>query len=329
MAKSRLQTILGTMQFGMPTDCTTIAPRVTNLNEIKEFLDIFNNRGFTELDTARMYCGGNTEKCLGQLNVKKSFHLATKAPPPFTLENLRKNLNESLKDLQVSSADLFYLHWPDHQTPIDETLQAVDILHKEGLFKEFGLSNYTAWQVAYIHGLCKSKGMIVPTVYQGMYNAVTRSVEPELLPCLRELKIRFYAYNPLAGGLLSGRYKFEDDPKDGRFSGGVTWGLRYRERYWHQSYFESIQEIQKVISSEKSSNDNQITLADTAFSWLINHSKLDPKYGDGIIIGASSIQQLEANLNSCIIAKPLSEKVVLAFDEAWSHSKSNCPTYFR
>jgi aflatoxin B1 aldehyde reductase len=79
-----------------------------------------------------------------------------------------------------------------------------------GKFKRFALSNYAAWEVMEIYHICKQRGFVLPTVYQGMYNALTRDVERELFPCLRRLGMSFYAYNPLAGGLLTGRYSYDD-----------------------------------------------------------------------------------------------------------------------
>ncbi|XP_042805776.1 aflatoxin B1 aldehyde reductase member 4-like isoform X2 [Panthera leo] len=113
-------------------------------------------------------------------------------------DSLRTQLETSLKRLQCSKVDLFCLHAPDHDTPVEEMLRACHQLHQEGKFVELGLSNYAAWEVAEICTLCKSSGWILPTVYQGMYKATTQQVETELLPCLRHFLLRFYAYNPLA-----------------------------------------------------------------------------------------------------------------------------------
>merc|ERR1711937_425413 len=119
----------------------------------------------------------------------------------------------------VDKVSLFYLHGPDTKNSIEDTLGAIKSLHEEGRFDEFGLSNYCAWEVAHIWHLCDKMGMVKPTVYQGMYNAVTRDVERELLPVLRQFQIRFYAYNPLAGGVLTGRYRSADEEqKEGRFA---------------------------------------------------------------------------------------------------------------
>ena len=106
-------------------------------------------------------------------------------------------MGETLRDLRCESLDIYYLHAPCAKTPIGETLSKVDELHRRGCFRELGLSNYQAWEVAHIHAICREKGMVVPTVYQGMYNAITREVERELFPCLKALNMRFNAYNPL------------------------------------------------------------------------------------------------------------------------------------
>lgn len=111
------------------------------------------------------------------------------------------------------SLEMWYLHGPDRTVPYEETLRVVNDLYKEGYFKRFGISNYTAyvyvhqpifsylittqrWEVAEIVGICKANGYIQPTAYQGIYNAIHRSVEAELLPCLRKFGISFYEFNP-------------------------------------------------------------------------------------------------------------------------------------
>ncbi|KAG8431744.1 hypothetical protein GDO86_020159 [Hymenochirus boettgeri] len=165
-----------------------------------------------------MYGDGETERVLGSLGLGPEVKLATKANPwdgkTLKAESVRQQLETSLQRLKTPSVHLFYLHAPDHQTPIEETLAACQQLYQQGKFKELGLSNYTAWEVMEIYCICKHKNWVLPTVYQGMYNATTRQVETELLPCLRQLGMRFYAYNPLAGGLLTGKYKYEDKDKD-------------------------------------------------------------------------------------------------------------------
>merc|ERR1712020_618363 len=119
-------------------------------------------------------------------------------------------------------------------------------LHQEGKFKQLGLSNYSAWLVSEVVNVCKANNWVRPTVYQGMYSAITRQVEEELIPCLRYHDIAFYAYSPLGGGILSGKYQFQDQsdkkiPK-GRFN-GVGWDKVYRDRYCKEEHFLSMEKL--------------------------------------------------------------------------------------
>lgn len=128
--------------------------------------------------------------------------LFDRAETHLTLPYMRAALDESLTALKAESVELWYLHSPDRTVDVEETLAAVDTLYKEGKFKRWGVSNFMAWEVAAICEICKVKGYVLPSVYQGVYNALHRTVEHELLPCLRKYGIAFYAYNPLAGGWL-------------------------------------------------------------------------------------------------------------------------------
>ncbi|EDL13301.1 aldo-keto reductase family 7, member A5 (aflatoxin aldehyde reductase) [Mus musculus] len=262
-APLRPATVLGTMEMGRRMDASASAASV------RAFLE----RGHSELDTAFMYCDGQSEK------VK----IATKANPwegkSLKPDSIRSQLETSLKRLQCPRVDLFYLHAPDHSTPVEETLRACHQLHQEGKFVELGLSNYASWEVAEICTLCKSNGWILPTVYQGMYNATTRQVEAELLPCLRHFGLRFYAYNPLAGGLLTGKYKYEDkDGKQpvGRFFGN-NWAETYRNRFWKEHHFEAIALVEKALQTTYGTNAPRMTSA--ALRWMYHHSQLQGTRG--------------------------------------------------
>nr|XP_005986120.1 PREDICTED: aflatoxin B1 aldehyde reductase member 2 [Latimeria chalumnae] len=258
--------------------------------------------------------------------------IATKANPwdgkTLKPESVRSQLETSLKRLKLQSVDLFYLHAPDHETPIEETLRACQELYKEGKFKEFGLSNYASWEVAEIYCICKHSGWILPTVYQGMYNATTRQVETELFPCLRNFGMRFYAYNPLAGGLLTGKYKFEDvygAQPAGRFFGN-TWAETYRKRYWKLHHFQAIDLVQKSLESAYGSQAPSLTSA--ALRWMYHHSKLQGDLGDGVVIGMSTMEQLQQNL-AASEEGPLHATVVEAFEQAWNLVAHDCSNYFR
>ncbi|KAG0287810.1 hypothetical protein BGZ98_004480, partial [Dissophora globulifera] len=313
-----------TMTFGLEsTDASTSSIRVRGADNVKPFLEMFKSHGHIEIDTARMYCGGDTETVLGQLDVK-NYKVATKVwpsvPKAHGAEALKRTFKESLEALKVQKVDIFYLHAPDYSTPFEETIKAVDELYREGHIERFGLSNYAAWQVTLIHQLCKQNGYILPTVYQGMYNPITRDVVNELLPCLKALNIAFYAYNPIAGGLLSGQHNFGTEVEGGRFDTKTGIGKMYRARYWNTIFFEAVEKVQKIAK------DHNITLIDSALRWMAHHSDLGPN--DGIIIGASSLKHLDENLNA-LEKGPLPEEVVNAYEEAWQNVKFACAPYFK
>jgi len=236
-------------------------------------------------------------------------------------EKVRYQLEKSLSNLKIEQLDLFYLHGPDRKVDIVETLQACNDLYQEKKFKEFGLSNFSAWEVVDIWHLCDKNGWVKPTVYQGMYNAFTRDVEKELFPALRKFGIRFYAYNPLAGGLLTGKYltlSSSDVPTEGRFA------LRkhYLNRFWKQSFFDSTEKLAEECKKEG------IEITESAFRWLMFHSKLDGECGDKIIIGASSLSHFSDNISIISNATPLPQSVVECFEHGWELASSDCPSYF-
>ncbi|KAL4622530.1 aflatoxin B1 aldehyde reductase member 4-like [Arapaima gigas] len=315
-------TVLGTMAFGGRADAEASARMV----------HAYLQRGHGELDTAFMYTDGRSESLVGGMGLPDTVRIATKANPwdgkTLRPESVRSQLDTSLQRLRMQSVEIFYLHAPDHQNPIEDTLQACNQLHKEGKFKELGLSNYASWEVAEICCICKHKGWILPTVYQGMYNAITRQVETELFPCLRYYGIRFYAYNPLAGGLLTGKYHYEDKDgakPEGRFFGNA-WANTYRDRYWKTSHFKAIDVVQKALEATYGSQKPSMTSA--AMRWMYHHSQLQGDRRDGVIIGMSNMEQLLENLTATEEG-PLEPDVVKAFKEAWDLVAHECPNYFR
>uniref|UniRef100_A0A8D0E0A8 Aldo-keto reductase family 7 like/pseudo n=1 Tax=Salvator merianae TaxID=96440 RepID=A0A8D0E0A8_SALMN len=322
-----VRSVLGTMEFG----------RRAGQEDSGAMLRAFLGRGHNELDTAYLYAGGESERILGALldagQKAGKVKVATKANPwsgnTLKASGVRSQLETSLQRLQMKSVDLFYLHAPDHETPIEETLKACDELHKEGKFKELGLSNYASWEVAEIYVTCRNNNWILPTVYQGMYNATTRQVETELLPCLRRFGIRFYAYNPLAGGLLTGKYKYEDKESShhpaGRFFGN-DWAQVYRDRYWKKHHFEGVALVEKSLREAYGSSPPTLTSA--ALRWMYHHSKLQGEHGDAVILGMSTMEQLQQNLQASEEG-PLQPEVVEAFEKAWQLTAHDCPNYFR
>jgi len=133
--------------------------------------------------------------------------------------------------------------------------------------------------------------------------------------------MRFYAYNPLAGGILTGKLQYDSEPTSGRFSSKSPLGQRYRERFWYKPIFDAQDKLKPIAEAQGTTN--------TAFAlhWLIHHSQLIE--GDGIIIGGSSIQHIKENLEVIAKSAPLSTEVLEVIDECWDSVKGDCPNYFR
>lgn len=312
----KIKLVLGTMTFGSRID----------LDSSRMLVEKFIDNGHNELDTAYSYNKGKTEEILGDIlsEIKdNSIKIATKINPRITGrldgEAVEIQLSKSLERLNRDFVDILYFHFPDPYTPIEDALETSAKLFEQGKFKKLGLSNFPAWQVVDIWHLCDKNGWPKPSVYQGMYNGLTRKTEKELFPALRELKMSFYAFNPLAGGILTGKYNnFDETPSLGRFTNRPN----YKDRYWKKSFFKAIE----TLSSECQKKD--IKLAEAAYRWLAFHSKLEEEFNDGILIGASSIKQLDQNLSS-ISQGELPNSVVEAFNKVWDLVKYDSPDYFR
>ncbi|CAF3088080.1 unnamed protein product [Rotaria socialis] len=319
--------ILGCATMGPPG--TNIA-RITTVEKTKEMFKTLQSYGYTELDTARLYNDGKQEAFTRETGVlNEGFTVATKVYPieagMHKPEKLRQLFETSLRELGQDSVEIFYLHAPDRSVPYEETLEEINKLYNEGKFKIFGLSNYAAWEVAHMAQICISHQWVRPKIYQGMYNALTRALEEELVPCCRYYEIAIVTYNPLAGGVLSGKYKSSSEiPEEGRFSNanGNTSGKLYRDRYFNEIYLDAVNRLSPVVEKYG------LTLAETAFRWLVHHSKLRSFDGDGIIIGASSVEQLNSNLKD-LQKGPLPDEVLQALDEAWHCTRAVAKTYWR
>mmetsp|Transcript_90099 Transcript_90099/g.160459 ORF Transcript_90099/g.160459 Transcript_90099/m.160459 type:complete len:420 (+) Transcript_90099:33-1292(+) len=271
--EAKVVPVLGTMTFGAQGQ---IKP-----DTVAEVLRAYIGTGFTKtgagalIDTARIYQAatpdGDTEATLGQVfdtfpSLLSRVSIATKANPAMaphhslSKESVIEQCNTSLEKLGVDCIDLFYLHTPDIKTDVTDTLDGINELHKTGKIKEFGLSNYPAWAVVDIWHKCKNRDMVLPTVYQGCYNVITRDMEREIVPVAREFGLRLYMYNPLGGGLLSGKYSKLDDltgASVGRFSaefdkafgGSLKAGtVLYRQRYGKQAIMEGLDILAKACA---------------------------------------------------------------------------------
>ncbi|RWA03111.1 hypothetical protein EKO27_g11994, partial [Xylaria grammica] len=335
--------------------------RITDLDEFRRVLDRFQERGYNEVDTARVYIARKQEAFTRDAGWKdRGLTLATKFHYPGTdganaPDKIAESLDISLKELGTDCVDIVYLHAADRATPFAQTLEAADKLHKAGKFVRLGLSNFTAAEVAEVVLTCKYNGWVRPTIYrefdpdllllyfvclyvcwralwvanavlsEGMYNAITRGLEPELIPACHRYGLDVVVYNPIAGGLFSGKIKSKDmEVDDGRFSSKNPTNAMYRKRYFKESTFRALQTIERALEKHPG-----LTMIETALRWTVHHSALHVKDGggDGIIIGISSYDQLDSNLDN-LEKGPLPDDVVQALDEAWLICKAEAPNYW-
>jgi len=313
----------GTMTFGWNQASSTVDESV-GLCMVKSFL----TGGGTQIDTARIYSGGETELILGRVlqapEVKgKTYILGTKVHPSqpggLSDEGLRRQLETSLKDLQVDKVDVLYLHQPDTEHDLTESLLCMHNLIKEGKICKYGLSNYSALETDRCCVLCVKHGWTLPSFYQGLYNPLNRLVEEELLPVLRKNKISFIAFNPLAAGLLTGKHRQGGEVIAGRFRDNPN----YLPRFYTDANFAALEDIRSAC------DEHGLCMVPATYSWLLRHSQLEAELGDGLLLGASSPSQLAENLEACRDPRTLPAPVLSVFDGAWARCKDGAFPYWR
>jgi len=302
---------LGTMTFGSQVDQATAEKMVHRSLEL----------GITHFDTANAYNGGESERLLGQalgsrrgdvIVASKVYNPMGDAPEDQGLSRpaIRKAIDASLGRLGTDYLDLYYLHQPDPQVPLEESLGAMGELVEAGKVRYIGASNYAAWQLATI---CSSAGSPAPHVSQVMYNLITRRIEDEYVACANAYDISTIVYNPLAGGLLTGKHQSSSTPAEGsRFSNPA-----YRERYWTASQFAAVERL-RLIAEEAN-----MSLVALSLRWLMERPAVD-----AVVIGASTMEQLESNTGAADGPR-LDEATITACDEVWSELNGPTPRYNR
>jgi len=287
----------------------------------KEILSILKKHNVNQLDTARLYQG--SELVLGKLGAPKEFIIQTKAPGfrPGSLgkQSILDGAKQSLEELGTDSVDIYYLHSPDPTTPIEDTLAAIQELYAAGKFKRFGLSNFKAADVQKIYDIQSAAGSVVPSVFQGNYNAVSRHIEKDLFPLLHKLKISFYAYSPIAGGFLvknSAQLRVKDDA--GRFGTNARTGDMYTSMYGKESLYQALDEWGVIAK------DAGISKAALAYRWIVYHSALKGANGDAVIVGASKTTQLEETLTA-VEEGPLPKEIAERASGIWEKVEHEAP----
>lgn len=286
---------LGTMTFGFQVD----EPRSA------EILDAAFERGLTFLDTADAYpLGGSldtvgaTEAIIGRWMKARGNRdriiLATKCFAPMrrgpnasglSRQHIVDSIDASLKRLQTDYVDLYQAHAFDPRVPIEESLRAFDDLVRAGKVRYVGCSNYPAWRLGQALAAADRLGVGRYASLQPRYNLLYREIETEVLPLVRAEGLGVLTYNPLAGGLLSGKYRRDQGLQpDTRFTLGSAANV-YQNRYWQDAYFNAIDALGALL------RDRGLSMVSIAVSWVLQQAGIT-----SAIIGASRADQLDANV---------------------------------
>ncbi len=285
---------LGTMTFGLQCDEPTSV----------KIMDRAAEGGITFFDTADAYplggtfeTAGKTEEIIGRWlkGRRDDFIIATKCfvpmgPRPFQGGNNRRHMmnavEASLRRLGTDYIDLYQVHMHDPSTPVDETLETMDALIKAGKVRYVGCSNHLAYQVARALGRSEARSLARYVSVQPRYNLLFREIERELIPLCLEESIAVIPYNPIAGGMLSGKHDRSKPPAEGtRFTAPSYAGTMYRQRYWHDHVFDCVEAIGEIAKAAG------LATPTLALAWVLAQPGITSP-----IVGASRPDQLDATL---------------------------------
>jgi aryl-alcohol dehydrogenase (NADP+) len=272
----------------------------------RKILDRATDAGITFIDTADAYplggtleTAGRSEEIIGRWlkGRRERFVLATKVqarigPSEWDIGLSRKHvldaIDGSLRRLGVDYVDLYQLHNPDPETPIDETLEALDAIVRSGKARYVGCSNFLAYQIARAIGRSETKGWVRFASVQPRYNLLFRQIERELIPLCQEEGLATMIYNPLAGGLLTGRHDRSRTPPPGRFS-----VPHYQDRYWHDREFDTVELLRREAAAA------QLDMITMSVGWLLRKPGVTT-----VILGASDPDHLDPAVRALDRALP-------------------------
>lgn len=315
--------ILGTMNINYPFSSNPNA----NLEEYKQMIEkyIYYVGNKAILDTAYYYGNTSTEKMLGNILPELSIlpRIASKVNPWYNNDftnghlgqlakaPLEKQFHTSLKNLGLNSMDYLFLHCYDYETPLEETLEVCNNLWRREKINNLGISNFSMEQLKNVIYICEREGYNLPDVYQGMYNIISRKVE-EIFPLLLEYSIEFWAYNPLAGGLLTGKYN-DDNNQDNN--------SRFKDNKIYQNIF-----WKEPILSHLNTFFEKGNCIENSFYWLKTLSKL--RHDGKIIMGASSLNQLDNNMKVILKKRDISDDNIYFLNNLYEPIRNFTPNYY-
>lgn len=293
---------LGTMMFGGQT----------NEADSLAIMDCAADGGINLWDTANAYNQGESERIVGKglKGRRDSIILATKVfnqmgeglnDHGLSRRHILSAVDASLKRLDTDYIDLYYLHAPDYETAIEETMDTMTGLVRAGKVRYIGVSNYAAWQIADILALCDKRGYVAPVITQNVYNLLTRGIESELVPFLKAHGLGMAVYNPIAGGLLAGKHKPGKPAENTRFFNNPG----YYDRYWSDENFAAVEKLTAIAEA------HGISILQLAMKWCAQRPGVT-----SVITGVSKLPQLQQNLTT-LDGAPLETDVLAACDEVW------------
>lgn len=293
---------LGTMTFGSQAD------EQASEAIVRRALDA----GVNFFDTANVYNAGVSETFTGRAlrAVRQEVVLATKVhgrvgPGPNDQGQSRKHImdaiEQSLRRLGTDYIDLYQVHRFDPTTPLEETLRALDDLVHNGKVRYIGASNYAAWQLCTALWTSDKLGLARYDCVQPRHNLISRAIEPELLPLCQAQGVGVIVYNPLAGGMLTGKHQRQAPPAAGtRFAANTM----YQNRYWQDRVFDAVDRFRAIAAASGHS------MAQVALAWSLANPAVT-----SAILGASRVEQLEETLPAVDIT--LSPEQLEQLDELW------------
>lgn len=301
------------MNFGKRTDAKTA----------EHIIHSAFDQGVVHFDTANAYCDGDSERILGRalsdrrdkvlVASKVGFGRTAGKPEGLSPARVKAACEESLSRLGMDYVDIYYLHVPDYDTPLADTLGAIGELLKVGKIRAFGVSNYASWQIGDINHTCDELGIARPIISQTLYNMLIRQLDLEYARFLQHHPIHNTVYNALAGGLLSGRFtKAEAAPKGSRFFNNRL----YQGRYWSSHFFDAVEAYRAVAEKQ------DMTLSDLAYAWLAGSPVVD-----SILIGPATKEQLDNALRA--VEVPLGADVRAKIDEIHTAFRGTESSYAR
>lgn len=267
------------------------------------------DHGVTLFDTADVYGGSLSEEYLGKALVGKRHDvvLATKFGMSMGEGQLMKGgsrryimnaVEASLKRLGTDYIDLYQLHFPDPDTPIDETLGALSDVVREGKARYVGCSNFKAYQIADAQWASRQDGHVAFITAQNNMSLIERGVEDEVIPACKHFGLGMLPYFPLAGGLLTGKYKRnEPAPQGARLANAGA----YAERALSDTNFDKVEGLTEFARVRERS------MLDLAFAWLLSFSEVS-----SVIAGATSPEQVEANVSAATMQLDEEEHIAVS-----------------